>query len=322
MRYLLGSFVLATAGLLTMSVMAADSDSSDAKKGDDGAARAEIREKIIKEFDKNGDGKLSDDERQEARQKMRELMERRHRERGDDGDRDEHPRHKEKEDGDDHGGHDRDGHHPDGHHDGQGPDGHHDGHGADGRHDGPPKMPKPEELFAKFDKDGDGKLSKEEFMALADFVHEHMPPPPPRGPRFAGERGPGSEGMPRGHFEGHFEGRLEGRFIEGNVGPEGPPPRWRDGDGPGRRFQRPDGPRRDRDGDDDGPEARRRPGPPGGGPGADGDGPPRWHRSFERDGHRGPPSAKGEDDDDDRRPPRRDRSDDDHAEKDTAVTAI
>jgi hypothetical protein len=313
MRYLLSSFVFASAGLLAMSVMAADSDSSDAKPGDDGAARAEIREKIVKEFDKNGDGKLSDDERQEARQKMRELMERRHRERGDDGDRDERPRRKEKEDGKD-----RDRHGPDGNHDGHGPD----GHGPDGHRAGPPKMPKPEELFSKFDKDGDGKLSKEEFMARAEFVHEHMPPPPPGGPRFAADRGPGPDGPPRGHFEGHFEGKLEGRFIEGNVGPDGPPPRWRDGDGPGRRFRRPDGPPRDRDGDDDdGPRFRRHPGPPGDGPDRDGDGPPRGRRFFERDGHRGPPPGDREDDDD-RGPPRRDRSDDDHSDKDTAVTAI
>ena len=200
MRYLLTSFAFAAASLLSMSVMAAEPDAKDANQ-DDGAARAEIREKLVKEFDKNSDGKLSDDERQEARQKMRELMSERHRERGDDGERAEHRRHEDGHDG--------------------------DGHGPDGHHDGPPKMPKPEEMFSKFDKDGDGKLSKEEFMALAEYVHEHMPPPPER-PRFAADRGPGPDGPPRGHFEGHFEGRLEGRFVEGNIGPDGPPrfARW------------------------------------------------------------------------------------------------
>jgi hypothetical protein len=148
-------------------------------------------------------------------------------------------------------------------------------------------MPKPEEMFSKFDKDGDGKLSKDEFMALAEFVHEHMPPPPPERAHSA-DRGP--DGPPRGHFEGHFEGRLEGRFIEGNMGP----------DGPGRRFRGPDG-------------------PPGDGPGHDGDGPPRWRRFMERDGHRGPP---GDRDDDDRRPPKHDNSDKEKADKDKAVSAI
>jgi hypothetical protein len=305
MRYLLSSFVIATVGLLAMTAMAAESDGKDAKPSDEGAVRAGIREKILKEFDKDGDGKLSDDERQEARQKMRELMSERHRERGDDGERGEHRRHAD--------GHDRDGRGPEGH----GPDGHSgpDGHGGP---DGPPKMPKPEEMFSKFDKDSDGKLSKDEFMALANFVHEHMPPPPQR-PRFSADRG--AEGPPRGHFEGHFEGRLEGRFVEGNIGPDGPPPRFRDGDGPGRRFHRPDGPPRDRDGDDE-HEMRRHDGPPGGPgdrPGHDGDGPPRWRRFMERDGRRGPPPGD-RDDDDDRRPPKRDRSDD--KDKDKAVTAV
>src|SRR3954462_1725294 len=103
MRYLVASFILASVGLLPMSVLAADSDGSEANKAQDGAARAEIREKIIKEFDKDGDGKLSDEERQEARQKMRELMGERHRERGDNGPGSERRRRHED-------GHDRDGH--------------------------------------------------------------------------------------------------------------------------------------------------------------------------------------------------------------------
>jgi hypothetical protein len=294
MRYLLTSFAFAAASLLSISVMAAEPDAKDANQ-DDSAARAEIREKLVKEFDKNGDGKLSDDERQEARQKMRELMSERHRQRGDDAERAEHRRHEDGHDGDSHG--------PDGH----GP-GLRDGHRA-----GPPKMPNPEEMFSKFDKDGDGKLSKEEFMALAEYVHEHMPPPPER-PRFAADRGAGPDGPPRGHFEGHFEGRLEGRFIEGNIGPDGPP-RFRDGNGPSRRFGRPDGPPRDRDGDDD-HEMRRHDGPPGDGSGRDGNGPPRSRRFMERDG-RGP-SPGDRDEDDDRRPSKRDRSDDGQNDKDKA----
>jgi EF hand domain-containing protein len=306
MRYLLTSFAAAAASLLSISIMAAEPGAKDANQ-DESAVRSEIREKLVKEFDKNDDGKLSDDERQEARQKMRELMEQRHRQRGDDGERGEHRRH---DHGKDRDGHDRDGHGPEGH----GPDAHHDG--RDGHDAGSPKMPKPEEMFSKFDKDGDGKLSKEEFMALAEYVHEHMPPPPER-PGFA-NRGPGPDGPPRGHFEGHFEGRLEGRFVEGNIGPDGPP-RFRDGEGPGRRFRRPDGPPRDRDGDDEN-EMRRHDGPPGDGPGRQGDRTPRGRRSMERAGRRGPPPGD-RDDDDDRRPPRRDRSDDGQIDKDKATTA-
>ena len=43
----------------------------DGKKGD--GPYAEMRERILKEFDKDGDGKLSDEEREAARGKVREL---------------------------------------------------------------------------------------------------------------------------------------------------------------------------------------------------------------------------------------------------------
>ncbi len=224
MRYLLSSFVVLTVGLLAMPALADPTD-KEAKQGD-GGPRAEMREKMLKEFDKDGDGKLNDEERAKAHEKMREL----HGERGR----------------------------------GEGRRGAEAHRGPGGGPDGPPKLPKPEELFTKFDKDKDEKLSKDEFMALADFVHEHMPPPPPGppgGPRFGG-RGP--DGPPGGHFEGHFEGRIEGRFIEG--GPDGP--RFREGDGPGRRpfGLGPGGPPRD---GEEGRALRRRPDgpPPEGGPG-------------------------------------------------------
>ena len=189
-----------------------------------------MREKMLKEFDKDGDGKLSDEEREKAREKMRELRWRPKQATRGKGERGEGRRREE----------------------GRGAEARRGPEGRPGP-DGPPKMPKPEELFAKFDKDSDQKLSKDEFMALADYVHEHMPPPPmagppgpPGGPRFAGRGPDGPPGGPR------FEGR----------GPDGP--RFRDGDGPGRRFRGPDGPPRDgeRRGDfrrPDGP-------PPGDGP--------------------------------------------------------
>ncbi len=256
MRYLFSSFVFVTIGLLAASAIAAPDD-NDAKK-DDGGARAEMREKILKEFDKDGDGKLSDEERAQAREKMRELMRDRHGDR--DGPGEGRPR--------------REGFRGPGGRPGQGPD---------GRAQGPPKLPKPEELFAKFDKDKDEKLSKEEFMALADYVHEHMPPPPPR-PKM---------GPPGGHFEGHFEGHMEGRFIDG--GPDGP--RFGE-DGPGRRFRGPDGPPPPpRDGER-GREFRRHHGPPG-----DGDfgrRPPKRDKDNAKD---------------------KDKDDDEHSDKDKAESA-
>jgi EF-hand domain pair len=268
MRYLFSSFVFLSVGLMAMTAAAADpGDKGDKEaKKDDGGAYAEMREKILKEFDKDGDGKLSDEEREKARDKIRELRIKIAKKNGD----------KPVEKG-----------------------ARRDGRPGPG---GPPKLPKPEELFTKFDKDKDGKLSKDEFMALADFVHEHMPPPPRP---MAGPPGP-----PGGHFEGRFEGRIEGRFIEGGPdgprgregaggrfhGPDGPP---RDGEGPGRFFHRPDGP------------------PPGPGPGPRGDG-PRGERRLDRDGQHGPP---GDRDDDDHHG-KKDKDDDEKGDQDKSVSAV
>ena len=204
-----------------MPAMAEPGD-KEAKKGD-GGPRAEMREKMLKEFDKDGDGKLSDEEREKAHEKMRELH-------GDRGER---------------------------------------GEGAsvakavaaakgvvvpEGGPDGPPKLPKPEELFAKFDKDKDEKLSKEEFMALADFVHEHMPPPPPGPP--GGPRSAAADPMVRQEVTSKVTSRVElkaalsmaARMAHASAmamapaaaprGPGGPP---RDGE-EGRGRRRPDGP--------------------------------------------------------------------------------
>jgi EF hand domain-containing protein len=287
MRFLCSTFVVLAVSVLAMSARA-DSDDKDAKK-DDGGPRAEMREKILKEFDKDGDGKLSDEERDAARERMRELMGR-HGERRDRGGPEGRRRHD----------------------DGRGPEGQRgpEGHGPEEHADGPPKMPKPEEMFSKFDKDKDGKLSKEEFMALADYVHEHMPPPPgaPGRSRDVIDRG-GPDGPPGRRFEGHFEGHIEGRFMDG---PDGP--RFRGGDGPDRFYLFRDGPP-PRDGEE-GREMHRHDGPPGEHPEGRGDGPPRERRFFfERDGRRGPPRDR---DDDDRRPAKETKDDGD---KDKAESA-
>jgi hypothetical protein len=258
MRYLCSSFVFFTVGLLAMSAIANPADKG-AKKGG-GKDRAEMREKMLKEFDKDGDGKLSDDEREIARDKMRELRGDR---KGNKGERGKGER-------------------------GEGRRRPPEGRGPDARRgqDGPPKLPKPEELFTKFDKDKDEKLSKDEFKELTDFVHEHMPPPP-----MAGRIGPPPEG--RGFVERRSEERVfaqrgpdDGPRFRDGEGPrfrEGEGPRFRDGKGErGREFRRPDGP------------------PPEDGRGARGEGPRRERRSMERDDRRGPPGDRDDDEDEDR----------------------
>jgi len=141
-------------------------------------------------------------------------------------------------------------------------------------------MPKPEEMFAKFDKNDDGQLSKAEFKALTEFVHEHMPHP-----RLADRDGP--PGPPR-------EGRGFGRrgpedHVFAQRGPDGDGPRMRDGDHP-RPPRDGEGPR-GRDREEGGRQQSFR-GPGGHGP--DGPPPPRDGERGERRGFRGPGGPPGD----------------------------
>src|SRR4051812_28989791 len=70
MRYLVSCFALTAASVLALSAFAQPAE-KDAKKGDN--KRAEMREKMLKEFDANKDGKLDDAERAKAKEKMREM---------------------------------------------------------------------------------------------------------------------------------------------------------------------------------------------------------------------------------------------------------
>jgi hypothetical protein len=294
MRYLFSGFVFLTVGLLAMSAIADPAD-KDAKKGD-GKDRAEMREKMLKEFDKDGDGKLSEEEREAARGKVRELRMAAAKKQGDEpaeksarrgdrgkrdrgeagrGERREVRRHEE-------------GRSPEG----RGPEARR-GPGPGGP---PPMLPKPEKLFAKFDKDKDEKLSKEEFKQLTEFVHEHMPHSP-----MAGRMGPPPEG--RGFIERRSEERVFAQRgpDDGPRFRDGEGPRFRDseGPGPGRHFRGPDGPP-PRDGERV-REFRRHDGPPpGDGPGARGEGPRGERRFIERDIRRGPPRERDDDEDEDR----------------------
>ena len=170
MRYYLFA-TMAVAGLMALPALAQPPE--DGGKKGDRPSREEMRERMIKEFDKDGDGKLSDEEREKAREAMRERFGRRGAE-GRPG-RDGGPR-------------------------GEYGKGKKGDRGPDGRRGGPGDGPRPphfERLFDRFDEDKNDALSRKEFKKLAEFVREHRPGPPGgprRGPRFDG-RGP--DGPPR-----------------------------------------------------------------------------------------------------------------------------
>src|SRR4051794_17254335 len=250
MRYLVSCVALLACSVLAMSAIAQDAK-KDEKKDD---KRAENRERMLKEFDANKDGKLDDQEKRKAREKMREMRAARQ-------------------------GGGKNGAHGDKAKRGQ--------EGGGQRHG---KMPNPNELFTKFDKDKDGKLSKEEFQELTKAVHKHMaqmmrqrgqmegrrggagghadfqgrrpPGPPPMGPRYS-ERGyaDGRQGDwgDRDRFDGppHRHPPYRDRY----AGPPGSRDDWRGGYG----WRPPRG--RDRGEFAQGPPPRDRGGPDGfGGP--------------------------------------------------------
>lgn len=252
-------------------------------KAGDRPGRAEMRERMIERFDEDGDGKLSEDERASAREAMQAR-------RGRGGERagrgrgpGEGPR---RGPGPGLEGGRRGGPEARGAGRGRGP----------GGPDGPARMD-PEKVFDRIDADGDGSISREEFMAHSKTMQERFAArggrqgPQQRGDR-AGRRGPGRDGereFDGDRFRPNFNRDADGERPRGPRGNQdfrrgrgrdsgpgmGPPPRGR---GPG--F---------------GPEGRR--GPPefrrGGPPGEDG--PPRGERR--RRGRR--PDAESRDSADD-----------------------
>ena len=209
MRYLLTAICLVLTVLLTSSAGADDDTTRD---GNRAGRRGEMRQKMLNEFDADGDGELSDDERANAREAMRAR-------RGGKGKA------------------------------GKGKAGKGKGRGQRGGPGGPGGRPDPAKLFDKYDADGDGQLSRAEFMKLAKEVR------PPRPPRGHGKRGgPRPDGPPR-------EGRRNfdrDRPLQNPGDRPGPPPR-------------PEGRRRFND--EEGFDAPRGPQGPGAqGPGARGPG--------------------------------------------------
>lgn len=132
--------------LVSVSVASAQEDAKKERRGPGGRGGFN-REEVLKKFDKDNDGKLSDDEKAEARKSMEEQFAKRREEMtkkfDKDGDgklSDDEREALRKEFG------------------GRGP-------GGRGRGPGGPGGPGREEFLKRFDKDGDGKLSEEERAA-------------------------------------------------------------------------------------------------------------------------------------------------------------
>ncbi len=203
----------AVAALMIGGPAAAEETAGDAEGAKPG--RAQMRERILQRFDADGDGQLSEDERAEARA-ARERMQRDGRggkgrgkgqgrargpERGDRGFEGRGP-------------------------EGRGPQGRGPGgqRGQQGR-----RPPSPEQLFQRFDADGSGELSLEEFRQLADTMRARREQMEGRGQgaRRGGPQGSGDRGF----------GPLPQRRGDFRPGPPGPPR------GPRPDFDRPRPPR-------------------------------------------------------------------------------
>jgi hypothetical protein len=213
-RVLMMGAAVTLSAMLAGAAIAQEADKPDAPRregrgeGGDRPGREEMRERMLKEFDADKDGKLNDEEREKAREARQGRM-------GREGGPGEGrpPR------GEGRGPEGRRGPGPGGH-DGPGP-------GGPPPH-GPGFPPNPMRLFNAFDADKNEQLSKDEFEKLMGKLRELMPPPP----RFRGPGGPDGPGPGPGR-PGFGEGRRRG--PEGPGGPEGRGPR---GDGEGRRDRR------------------------------------------------------------------------------------
>jgi hypothetical protein len=231
MRYLISAAALIAAGLVALPAIAQPPGPQGPGEPGGRMRDPEFRQRMIEEFDKDGDGRLSDEERQAMRESMRERFGR-----GGPGG----PPPEAGEGGPPEGlppeGAQAERQRPErrrGIEQPEGPPGPRNGDRSRGR--------RLEPLFDWFDENGDGMLSREEFGSLAEFAGRHHPGHAGGRPSF-GHHGP--DGTPWGHGAAR-------RGADGRRGPEA----WPGGphDGYGRRG--PEGsPRRDA-----GPPPRQRP---------------------------------------------------------------
>ncbi|MCA9229045.1 MAG: EF-hand domain-containing protein [Planctomycetales bacterium] len=198
MRFLQSFLVVMLLAVLVGPVRA--EDDADKPAGDR-PDRGAFRQKMIEEFDADGDGKLSDEERETAREAMRER-------RGQDGFQGKRK-----------GGKDR----PK-----KGP-----GNGFRGGKDRP-GPPDPNKLFELFDADGDDQLSRDEFMKLSEFMREQREKwgPGAGGP---GERRGERRGRPGGPPDGPGDRPGPPPGERRDFRPPGP--LQNPGDGPGPDFR-------------------------------------------------------------------------------------
>lgn len=161
MRYLTSTFCLALSVLVAGTAWAQDEAPAEESSRD---RPADMRRRIMEEFDADGDGELSDEERAAAREEMRNRRRNRAGQDGEAGPRGNRQRGERMRRG-----------------------------GAEGRRGGPAgPLPDPSEVFDRFDADGNGSLNRQEFMKLTE---EMRPPGPPRGPR-GPEAGPDGPAAP------------------------------------------------------------------------------------------------------------------------------
>jgi Ca2+-binding EF-hand superfamily protein len=233
--------------MLAVGLMVLPATTTNAQEEERPRRDGEMRERMIEEFDADGDGELNDEERQTARETMRER-------RG--------------------GGGRGEGRGPEGR--GRGPE----GRGPEGGRPDRPAPPDPNALFDEFDADKDGQLSREEFTKLTETRRGFM-----RGGRPQGGRGP-RDNVSRegGDRPGPPPERREFDRqppLQNQVGPDGPP---RD-PGDGRRGEGRRGPRGEGFGPPPGPGGPDARGPEGRGPGGQrGFDPNRMFDRFDADG--------------------------------------